>query len=218
MRLWRLYVQNVALWAVLLASGTAIAARAFDPELNWRTIKTERFSVHYPDDPPGARNLAIRVSNLAERELDGVCALFGNKIEKHIEIVLTDAWDSANGSAGTKPRPVILMRLAAPTELTGLSSYDDWLRLLLVHEIAHICDIDQTHGVTKALEYIFGAFYRWNGDTPHFFTEGVAVYVETLLSDTGRGRSSYVDMTLRTAALEGEFIDIDEANRFSTLR
>ena len=40
----------------------------------------------------------------------------------------------------------------------------------------------------------------------------MATYVETIMTSTGRGRSTYVDMILRLAALEGEDIHLDQAH------
>ena len=51
-----------------------------------------------------------------------------------------------------------------------------------------------------------------NGFTPQFLSEGYAVFAETTLTKTGRGRSSYVAMLLRTAALEDQFLNIDQAH------
>jgi hypothetical protein len=187
------------------------AAGRFDPEIDWRTIESPRFLVHYPE---GARNLGIRISRMAEQELDRISDLFGYAPDGKINIILTDAYDRANGSATVLPQNTVTLYLAAPTELTGLSSYEDWLRLLVIHELAHICDIDQSSGITAFLRGILGSYIQWNGFSPQFLTEGVAVYAETLLTPTGRGRSTYVDMILRTAALEDSLLGIDQANVF----
>ncbi|MEC9465708.1 MAG: hypothetical protein VX834_07985, partial [Myxococcota bacterium] len=42
---------------------SAYGASYYDPELEFRTIESERFRVHYSE---GMRNLAVRVSRLAE--------------------------------------------------------------------------------------------------------------------------------------------------------
>lgn len=199
----------VALGLLPVASESARAASYYDPELTWATISTPRFAVHYHD---GARNLAVRVGRIAEEVMDDVSDVFGYMPEGRIELVLTDKSDRANGSAQIMPKNIIRLYLTAPTELTGLSSYDDWLRLLLIHELAHICDLDQTWWLTRLGRWIFGKFVALNGYTPQFLSEGVAVYTETLLTKTGRGRSSYVSMLVRTAALEGKFLKIDQAH------
>lgn len=194
----------------ILAITTSVhAASLYDPALKWNTVTTAHFDVHYPD---GARNLAIRTGRIAEEVLGDVENLFGFSPEGPIELVLSDASDNANGSAQVLPKNIIRILLTAPTENTGLSSYDDWLRILLVHELAHICDIDQTHGVSRFLRWIFGKYIAWNGYAPQFLSEGAGVFAETVLTNTGRGRSSYVAMLLRMAALDNTFLAIDQAN------
>lgn len=200
---------RLAVLVLCLHAGTASAAGSHDPEICWRTIESPRFLVHYPE---GARNLGLRVSRIAEEELDRVVELVGYAPEAPIEIVITDAFDDANGWARVIPKPLITVRLAAPTELTGLSSYDDWLRILLIHELTHVCVIDQTFGITEIYDTFLGSYARLNGWVPQFLSEGIAVFAETVLTTTGRGRSSFVDMVLRTAALDSSFLPIDRAN------
>ena len=207
----------VAAMGYLLAMPAAHAAGSYDPNLEYRTLSSGRLAVHYP---PGAFNLAVRVARLGNEILRRDADLFGFTPEGPLQVVLTDFTDTANGSAQVLPQNRIILYLAAPTELTGLSAYDDWLTILLTHEIAHICDLDQTHNFTRGLRAVFGKYIQWNAYVPQFLSEGVAVYAETKLTRTGRGRSSYVEMLLRVAALDdggggggdGRFLAIDQAN------
>ena len=116
---------------LLLGMSLAHAAGGYDPDIEWRTIHSPRFAVHYPD---GAHNLGVRVSRIAEDVFDDVTTLFGFVPDGTIEIVMSDATDFANGSAQVLPKNIIRIYVSAPTELTGLSSYEDWLRILLIHE------------------------------------------------------------------------------------
>src|SRR5688572_11411585 len=88
----------------VLAAPPARAAGQHDPSIAWRTLESPRFRVHYPE---AARNLAVRISRVAEVEVDRVIQLVGNTPRFPIEIVLTDAFDAANGSANVVPRNVI---------------------------------------------------------------------------------------------------------------
>ncbi len=199
-------------WCIVLGCFFALNAEAavlYDPALNWRVIMTPRFAVHYSE---GERELAVRVGNIAEEELDSVAELFGFHPAGRIEIVLADVADDANGSATILPKNTVRLYMTAPTEIAGLSSYDDWLRMLVIHELAHICDIDQTSGPARVLRWVFGKSVAPNGTAPQFYSEGVAVYAETMLTRTGRGRSSYVAMLLRLAALDRKMLRIDQAN------
>ncbi len=203
------YAPYLLLLFCLLQISTAKSASYYDPSHRWTTIETQNFSVHFYE---GERNLAIRVGRIAEEVLDDVRKLFDFTSEGKIDIVLSDNSDRANGSAQVFPKNIIRLYLTAPTELTGLSSYHDWIRILLIHELAHIHDLDQTRGFTRFLRWIFGRTVAYNSYTPQYLSEGVAVYAETLLTPTGRGRSSYVEMVLRMAALENRWVNIDQAH------
>ena len=196
--------------ALLLVSPWVKGASIYEPGLEWQTVKTENFNVHYPES--AYRNMAVRIARIAEGALVRLTELLVFKPEGVIDIVLSDAYDGANGSAQVMPRNTIRLYLAAPVETTGLSDYADWLEILVTHELAHICDLDQSYGVTRWLRYVFGKYVSMNTYTPQFLSEGLAVYAETMLSDTGRGRSSYVKMLLRMAALEDRFLEIDQAH------
>ena len=80
----------------------------------------------------------------------------------------------------------------------------------MIHELAHICHIDQHHGLNSFFRFFVGKYVSMNAYAPQWMTEGVATYVETIMTSTGRGRSTYVDMILRLAALEGEDIHLDQ--------
>ena len=67
----------------------SLAASIYDPSLDWRTIESPRFDVHYPDEP-GYRNLAIRISGIAEGSLDKVAELAGFMPDGRIDVVISD--------------------------------------------------------------------------------------------------------------------------------
>lgn len=204
------WVFVLVLWGLSAATvRPAAAAALYQPALTYRTVYTPRFAVHYP---PGAYNLAVRVGRIAEDVLRRDARLLGFMPEGTIEVVLTDTQDDANGSATVLPKNTLRLYLAAPTELTGLSSYEDWLRILLTHELTHIVDIDHTAGFTRALRKVFGKVVAYNGSMPQYLSEGVAVWAETKNTTTGRGRSTYVDMVLRCAAIDDTFVGIDQAH------
>jgi Tol biopolymer transport system component len=202
--------QSICVFLLLtLWQSQVSGATLYDPSWRWHTLQSPRFTVNYTD---GQRNLAIRVSRIAESVLDDVSDVFGYTPGGKIDIVMSDNSDAANGSAQVAPKNTVRIFLSAPTELAGLSYYDDWLRLLLIHELGHICDIDQTWGFNRLARWLLGKYIAPNGTVPQFLSEGAGVYVETVLSQAGRGRSSYVAMLLRMAALEGTFLDIDQGH------
>ena len=103
---------------IVLQTSTVFGASLYDPDLNWRTIESQRFDVHYADDP-GFRNMAIRISRIAEESLDQVAEFTGFMPDGRIDIVLSDYIDGANGSATVLPRNTLRLFLTAPTENKG---------------------------------------------------------------------------------------------------
>src|SRR5207253_10670687 len=63
----------------------------------------------------------------------------------------------------------------------------------------------------RALRAIFGTIVDPNQIEPRWIVEGYATYQETLLSQAGRGRSTFADMIIRNAVLENKFPKISRA-------
>ena len=81
---------------------------------------------------------------------------------------------------------------------------ENWLRLVLTHEYAHILHLDMNGGITAGIRRVFGRVPYFT--TPNLFLppahiEGFAVREETLNTGGGRGADPYYDMFLRTAVL-----------------
>lgn len=191
-----------------LLSITSFAA-SFDPSLEWKTITSEHFNVHY-----GARfeREAALVSRYLEEAHAEISPKIGFEPWGRTEVIVTDNFDSANGMSSTLPYNWMLIRLASPDPDSVLSDYDNWLRTLCFHEYTHIIHLDQVAGVMKVPRYLLGKVVAPNGTVPGWMREGIATYFETSGSTKGRGYSTYSEMMLRTAILENDFPKIDEAD------
>lgn len=197
--------------AILVANAQpASAAGTYDPELEYRTITTEHFHVTYPE---GYQALAERTAERAEGLFPYLAARYGWVPDGRTTIVLNDQTDFANGSATIVPNKLVTLYVSQPTETSGLEDYDDWLHAVLVHELAHVFHLDMAYGLPRFGRWIFGKYVSMNLYAPTWAVEGLAVYEETISSGAGRGRSSYVDMVLRAAALEDRFPGIDQGYR-----
>lgn len=204
----------LVLTASLLAVASPAAAQLRDPFLEWRTIHTDHFDIHYHD--PLAL-VARRVAAVAERAHVTLREIFGFEPQPslgqtRIQIVLTDDSDSANGSATAIPFDTIRLYAEPPEDLSTLSDYDDWLTTLVSHEHTHILHLDQASGVPSILNAILGKVYMPNHVLPAWMTEGIAVWQETERTSGGRLRSSMWDMYLRADALEDRFWRIDQVS------
>lgn len=191
-------------WA-FASSPSAGAGQARDPHLEWRTIRSEHFEIHY-HEPLGV--IARRVAAVAERAHSTLAPILRHWPDERTQVVLSDNSDSANGSAGAIPRNHIRLFASGPEDLTPLGDYDDWLTELVVHEHTHILHLDTIHGIPEIINAIFGKVYPPNAVQPRWFLEGYAVYQESEHTSAGRLRSSVFDMFIRMDALAGKLLDL----------
>ncbi len=192
---------------ILLASlGAATSAQAgTDPDRTWFTLESEHFAVHSYD---GGEELARRVASAAEDAKRIVDPLLGYAPKERVHIRLVDDVDGTNGFAWVVPYDTIVIFAHPPAMGTGLSTYDDWIRLLVIHEYAHVVHLDNAEGLPQLINDTLGKTLKPNQALPRWFTEGVATWVETETTGGGRIGSSRFEMMMRAAAL---------ANRLPTL-
>lgn len=191
-----------------VAAATGAPARAgTDPARAWFTLVSPHFALHTYD---GGETLGRRALAYAEEAHDVVGRLLGWFPEERVHIVLTDAGDSANGWAMVLPYDTISLNAYPPEADGSLSDYDDWLRLLVFHEYAHIAHLDHATGLPRWVNHILGKTWKPNQQLPRWFTEGIAVWTESLTSGAGRVSSSRFEMILRTAALAHALPGLDE--------
>ncbi len=207
---WILSAFFVAVATATIIAGRAEAAGPYDPDVPYRTLTTPHFYVTFPN---GFGEIALRTARLAEDAWPYFAERYRWEPRGRITIVLNDQSDLANGSATVVPNKVITLFVVAPTRVSGLEEYDDWLAAVLIHEMAHVFHLDMAYGITWLGRLVFGKYVALNNYNPGWVTEGLAVYEETVSSGAGRGRSTFVDMVLRTAALEDRFLPIDQAYR-----
>ena len=110
-----------------------------DPYLEWRTLETAHFRIHYHS---GLGPIAERVASVAEGANRRLEKALGSTVSEVTEIVLNDFDDRANGSASALPYNTIRLYVTAPDDLAELSDYDDWYTTLVTHEHTHIVHTD----------------------------------------------------------------------------
>ena len=195
-----------AVGIALALTTTSLPAAQYPPRMEWRTITTEHFYVHYHD---GGEELARRAAAIGEAAHDRVSPFLGWEPRERTHLVLTDHIDVTNGFATTFPYNRIEIYVSAPgaDPSSPLDHYDDWLHLVITHEYAHILHLDQARGLQRTLRSIFGrnpaAFP--NQFAPLWMIEGLATVVESEATEAGRLKGTFLDMILRTAAVEERF-------------
>lgn len=198
-------IRALTLLAWLFVS-TAPAFAASDPARTWYTLVSDHFAVHYYDE---GEAFARRAAMYAEEAWERLNPLLGWVPEERVHVVCMDDGDSANGFAQVLPYDSITLFAYPPPADGTLSDYEDWLRVLVFHEYAHIVHLDNARGLSRIVNLIFGKALKPNQAVPRWLSEGIAVWVEGL-GGAGRNGSSRFDMFLRNAALAGKLPDLDE--------
>lgn len=184
------------------------------PDAEWRTVRTEHFRITYHT---GLQALAGRAAERAERAYGALSDHFIEPPSGRIDLLLTDKSDVSNGLANVYPSNRITIFARPPVDGVALAWFDDWMELVVTHELAHIFHLDRAGVPGRIARTLFG---RMSGSWPFFpgrsvpswTTEGIATFYESALSDAGRTHGSYHEMVVRTAILAGTFESIDEAS------
>lgn len=201
------------MFASVLASAGPLSAQA--PDDDWRTLRTEHFRVTFPD---GLDELARRAGNRAEWAWRELSDAFIEPPDDVIDLLVTDHTDVSNGFAQVTPTNRITVYARPPIDALSLGHTDEWMELVILHELAHIVHLDHVDNpVGKAARAVFGRvsmewpFFPGLG-TPRWITEGLATWYESRLTQAGRVRGTFEEMQIRTASLEGRFEDIGQAS------
>jgi len=206
--------------AFLFAAALPAAARAQAPDEAWRTLTTEHFRVTFPAE---LEALGRRAADRAETAYAALSQVFIEPPSGKIDLLVTDHTDQSNGYAQVIPSNRITVFARPPVDAPSLPFFDDWLELVITHELAHVVHLDHVaNPVGRLVRDLFGrAETGWpyfpGVGTPGWVIEGLATWYESRLTGAGRVHGSFHDMLLRTAALEGRFEGIDQASGLSPL-
>ena len=180
-----------------------------DPSLDYHTIETSHFYVHYYD---GLEALARRTAVAAEESHEILSPLLDWEPAAKTHILVSDQADRANGFARVYGRNFITIYGKPPTPENNLGYYDDWLRVLVYHEYVHILHLDTNHGLSQWVNRVIGKQFHPNAVSPRWLIEGIAVYLESVRTGRGRVDSPIFKMWLRTAALDDELFSLGRAS------
>lgn len=207
-------INRIAFLAIILIllNGFGLVNAQVPPNENWYSIETEHFTVTFPSElEPLARNAAAR----AEGAFELLSTRFLGYSGSRIELLVTDHTDSSNGFATVIPYNTIVVYVRPPME-GNLSYFDDWMELLITHELSHILQFDRTRSLGSLVRRVFGS--AWPGwpafpglSTPTWVSEGLATYYESI-EGSGRLNGTYFDTVLRTGILEDDFQTLDQVS------
>lgn len=168
-----------------------------DPSsLKWVQIKTDRFRVIYPEKY-GQAGIEFAES------LDDACSRLGSlfpEMKFRIPVIIHNYTTSSNGYVVWAPRRMEIY----PTPEQNTIPLDP-VKQLTIHELTHVLQMESLNkGFTKGMSFLFGeqiygvvAFML-----PLWFLEGDAVFAESALTGSGRGRSPSFQKQMKAITVE----------------
>ena len=204
--------------ALALAPRTAPAQFLTRPHLDWRTVETTHFRIHYPRSlEPWTRTFAERV----EAVHTAVTAAVGSAPDARIDVVIDDPYNIANGMAiASITAPVLYLWPTPPEPGLTLGAHRGWSELLAVHEYAHLAHLtrpSRNRGqrlLWRLLPENVGPIAR---RAPRWVSEGYATYLEGQLTGSGRPFGVFRPAVLRQFAVEGRlpaYGELDDSRAF----
>ncbi len=210
----------VALALVLIGSLVAPSeSRAQAPDEDWRSLETTNFVVTFPAE---LEDLARRAAERAERAYERLRVALVEPPDGKIDLIVTDHDDQSNGFATLFPSNRVTIFARPPVDEISLQYFDDWLEVLITHELVHTFHLDHSSALGDAIRRVMGRYPSpWplfpEVSLPTWVKEGMATYYESALTESGRTSGTYHEMILRTAALEGRFETLDQVAGSSPL-
>ena len=206
--------------ALGLVAGAALAAWApaaraqLAPNAHWRTLETTHFHVHFtPAEETAARRAAV--------DAEQAYAALAQRLHTPrgpIDLIVADNVDFSNGSTTPYPTNRILVYARPGLDVVSLRYYDDWLQLVITHELTHVFHLDRTRGWWRLAQHVFGRapFLFPNQYEPAWITEGLAVFYESDITGSGRVDGTYERMLLTAGAMDGGPVMFDRWNLATT--
>ncbi len=194
------------------------------PELEWFTITTPHFMVHYHN---GTERTAREVAHIAESIYKPITEMYDHEPDQRVSIVIRDHDDYSNGGAYFYDNKIEIWAPSLDFDLRGMHP---WLWNVVSHEFTHIVQIQTA---MKFGRHVPGFYFQWLGYEaerrpdvlygypnilvsypiagfiiPSWFAEGIAQYNNPSLKfdywDTHR------DMILRMYMLDGNPLSWEE--------
>ncbi|MEK6580620.1 MAG: hypothetical protein AABZ55_15460, partial [Bdellovibrionota bacterium] len=186
-------------------------ALGISPDEVYKVFETKHFRITFTDTLADA---SMKVANDLEQAHALLSPILRWEPGHKTPVILLDSSDLPNGLTMAHGGVGIILYLTPPDNSFSTSQYDDWLRLLIIHEYTHFLNLDATRDFWGVLRYGFGNTLFPNAFWPTWMLEGLAGYMETRFTNSGRGRSPYYEMVLRTAVNAGvlnssQFVTLD---------
>ena len=201
-------------------------------DLDWRTIETEHFDVHYhTDDESSVPWTATEVARQAENIYGPITDLYGHIPSGKTAIVIRDFEDYSNGAAYFFDNMIVIW---APALNSPLRGQHEWIKNVVTHEFTHIVQVQSTMKSSRQRPFVYFQLLDYEDvrrpdvlygypnvivtypipsiSNPAWFAEGTAQYQRD-----GYGYDTWDthrDMLLRMRVLSGEILSLADMGGF----
>ncbi|MBX7151358.1 hypothetical protein K1X84_06945 [bacterium] len=224
---------------LLLASSLAAQPESWSHrEINWYTIKTKHFDIHYHDnayskDHPefkGPVRTAKLVAKIAEEIYEPITQLYQYRPER-VHFIIRDTDDYSNGGAYYFDNKIEIWASSLNFELRGAHN---WLRNVVTHEFTHMVSIQASMKLSRHFPAVYLQYIGYEKERrqdvlrgfpniiasypvstlsiPVWFAEGVAQYQQKNLDY--EYWDSHRDMILRSRILSGQMLSLTQMSTF----
>lgn len=191
--------------ALGVGNTAASAQPAPRPWLDWRTVETEHFVLHYPVQ---YREWSLALAQRIEGIREQVTAIVGFSPTRRVHIVIDDPSNDANGYAfPTLDAPTIVLWPTPPDPRSEIGNARVWEELLATHEFTHVAHLTRpSRNKWKRLLWSLSPIPLGPITTkaPRWVLEGYATYVEGKITGSGRPNNAWRAAIIRQFALEGK--------------
>jgi hypothetical protein len=205
-------IQSLLVLCVAWTS-VAFAQSPTRPTLDWRTVETEHFIIHYPTR---LSDWTLDMAEHLESVYTAVSAFVGSAPADRVTVLVDNPYSISNGFAlPFIARPLIFMWPTPPAPSSTIGDHRGWGEMLSVHEYTHIAHLTRPsrnptrQWLARLLPVRLGPIAT---KAPRWVDEGYATYVEGKLTGSGRPHGAWRAAILREWALQGKLPTYGQLN------
>ncbi len=202
-----------------------------NPELDWYTIETAHFYIHYH---PGTERTANLVAKIAEEIYGPITSLYKYAPEDKTSWIINDESDISNGATDYYGNRIEIASASLDFDLRGTHN---WLRNVITHEYTHVIQVQASMKFGTKFPSIYLQFLNYEKErrpdvlygypntiisypisgvgVPAWYAEGTAQYQRQQLGydywDAHR------DMILRMRTLGDELLSWEDMGQFASV-
>lgn len=213
------FILRIFVFVIFLKVTAFTQFNEYHPEVNWFTIETEHFSVHFHE---GAERTAKVIAKIAEEIYEPITSLYGYKPER-VHFVIKDIDDYSNGATYFFDNKI---EIWAPPLDTDLRGTHHWLRNVISHEFTHMVQLQSAMKFKRNFPAIYFQVLNYERErrpdvlygfpnviisypipsinVPQWFAEGTAQYMRNEFQYDFW--DSHRDMILRSYVLDGNML------------